>query len=66
MGQKQKLFEDIVTAMEWMSKENFREFVAMMTDDHPEITARLQKEITRAERKLLTNNTISVTVTAQR
>lgn len=66
MGQKQKLFEDIVTAMEWMSKENFREFVVMMSDQHPEITARLQKEITRAERKLLTNNTISVTVTAQR
>ena len=56
MGQKQKLFEDVADSMEWMSNENFREFVTGLVEDRPKLVKRLQKEIARRERKQLTNS----------
>ena len=54
MGQKQKLFEDTADVLEWLSDENFREFVGALVEDRPELVQRLQREIARRERKLLT------------
>jgi hypothetical protein len=54
MGQKQKLFEDTAGAMLWMNEQSFREFVISMVADHPQLVRRLQREIARAEKKLLT------------
>jgi len=56
MGQKQKLFEDTANVMEWMNDENFREFVNGIVQQRPMLLQRLQKEIARSEKKLLTRN----------
>ena len=55
MGQRDKLFEDTANVLEWMNDDNFRSFVAMITEDRPDLQRRLQKEIARAEKKLLTS-----------
>jgi hypothetical protein len=55
LGQKQKLFEDTANVLEWMNDENFREFVSEIVADRPELTKRIQREIARAEKKLLTS-----------
>lgn len=54
MGQRDKLFEDTVSVLEWMSDENFKEFVRIVTEDHRGLTKRLRREMDRAEKKLLT------------
>jgi hypothetical protein len=54
MGQKQKLFEDTANVLEWMNDENFREFVADCVANRPHLVKRLQREVARSERKLLT------------
>jgi hypothetical protein len=54
MGQRQKLFEDTANVLEWMNDENFREFVSDLTLHNPQLIRRLQREIARAEKKLLT------------
>ena len=56
MGQKQKLFEDTANVLEWLSDENFREFVAGLVNDRPHLVRRLQREIARREKKLLTRS----------
>ena len=56
MGQKQKLFEDTANVLEWMNDENFREFVAGLVEDRPLLVQRLQREIAKREKKLLTKN----------
>ena len=54
MGQKQKLFEDTANVLEWMNDENFREFVSGLIEDRPQLVQRLQREIAKREKKLLT------------
>ena len=54
MGQKQKLFEDTANVLDWMSPENFREFVSKLVSEHPDVIKRLKHEIERAEKKQLT------------
>lgn len=54
MGQKQKLFEDTANVLEWMNDENFREFVRGLVAERPELIQRWQREVQRAEKKLLT------------
>lgn len=56
MGQKQKLFEDIADAMEWMTDEVFREFVAGLVQDRAPLVQRFQREVAKREKKLLTNS----------
>jgi hypothetical protein len=56
LGQKQKLFEDTANVLEWLSDENFREFVGALVEDRPELVRRLQREIARREKKLLTRS----------
>jgi len=56
MGQKQKLFEDTANVLEWMNDENFREFVSALVEDRPLLVQRLQREIAKREKKLLTKN----------
>jgi hypothetical protein len=54
MGQKQKLFEDTANVLEWMNDENFREFVIGIVTQRPHLVKRLQREVARTEKKLLT------------
>jgi hypothetical protein len=54
MGQRDKLFEDVADCLEWMSDENFREFVTGVSLERPGLVRRLRKELDRAERKQLT------------
>jgi hypothetical protein len=54
MGQKQKLFEDTANVLEWMNDENFREFVIGIVAHRPHLVKRLQREVARTEKKLLT------------
>ena len=54
MGQRDKLFEDVADCLEWMSDENFREWVMGVAEDRPMLIRRLQKEIDRANKKQLT------------
>jgi hypothetical protein len=56
MGQRDKLFEDVANCLEWMSPENFREFVIGVVEDRPLLIKKLRKEIDRAERKQLTKS----------
>ena len=56
MGQKQKLFEDTANVLEWLSDENFREFVGTLVEDRPKLVRRLQREIARREKKQLTRS----------
>jgi hemoglobin-like flavoprotein len=61
LGQKQKLLEDTLNVMQWMSNEVFDEFVQTMIADRPELLTRLQRNIDRVQRrkqrvKLLTEN----------
>lgn len=62
MGQRQKLFDDVSTALEWMNNHNFREFVEQMVQQQPDLVDRLKKEIAKAEKKQLTSTKIPVTV----
>jgi hypothetical protein len=55
MGQRDKLHEDTANVLEWMNDENFRDFVVSMVEDRPLLVKRLQKELARAEKKLLTS-----------
>lgn len=55
MGQRDKLHEDISNALEWLNDENFRDWVMGIVEDRPLLVKRLQKEIARAEKKLLTS-----------
>jgi len=54
LGQKQKLFEDTANVLEWMNDENFREFVIGIVAHRPHLVKRLQREVARTEKKLLT------------
>jgi hypothetical protein len=64
MGQKQKLFEDTANVLEWMNDENFREFVLGLTEHRPVLVRRLQRELARAEKKLLTSRRTQCIVNA--
>lgn len=56
MGQKQKLFEDTANVLEWMNDDNFREFISELVENRPELVKRIQREVAKRERKLLTKN----------
>jgi hypothetical protein len=55
MGQRDKLHDDTANVLEWMNDENFRDFVRTIVEDRPLLVRRLQKELARAEKKLLTS-----------
>lgn len=54
MGQKQKLFEDTATVLEWMNDDVFREFISELVEHRPLLVKRFQREVSKRERKLLT------------
>ena len=56
MGQKQKLFEDTANVLEWMNDDVFREFVAGLVEHRPQLVQRIQREVAKREKKLLTKN----------
>jgi hypothetical protein len=56
MGQKQKLFEDTANVLEWMNDDVFREFVSALVEHRPQLVKRIQREIAKREKKLLTKN----------
>lgn len=62
MGQRQKLFDDIVEAIEWMNAQNFRQLMEQIVQENPHLAQRISKELARAEKKQLTQLRNSVTV----